>query len=617
MHRISLCSLVALVCISLPLLSQQTKPTTNPSVTIRSNSDLVLIDVTVNDSKHNPVQHLNASQFTILEDGDPQSISFFEEHSAETVRLMEGNSAQPVPKLPAGTFTNLTTAPPAGALNILLIDRLNTPVTEQAILRDQVFKFLSEMPAGRKMAIFVLTTRLSILQGFTSNPEVLRAALTQLNGKPQASPFLPKPITEDAGTDPLERRALEQELAANFLFGAVQNMEQSDANFVAAQLQHRSDYTLEALNLLARYISTLQGRKNLIWLSGAFPVSILPVPEARDPFSRNGSVSHEYRNTVDLLRRSQVAVYPIDVRGLMGDPVWSANAPTDAYGADLYGSCRACLSEDSAYFEAKKIDQNIGMNQMAIATGGKAYADANDLNGAIASAIDSGSNYYTIAYSPANRDWNGRYRKIEVQLARPGVTLAYRRGYYADQIQSQTHPDTTSTTDSGNLQRSALHAAMQHGTPELSELIFQTEVRPSGEAIEKSTAKNNQPNKNFSGPYRRFMVTFSVNAGDVDCEAKPDGVHQCEISFLTCLYDQDGTLVNDVANHASVGIPPDRYAEAPSKNFVYHQEISVPVKGEYYLRMGIQDNNSGKIGDLEIPVAAVNKLPTAIASAAR
>ncbi len=615
MSRISLFPFVALGCISFPLLGQQVQPAPDSSVTIRSNSDLVLVDVTVSDQKHNPVQHLDASQFTILEDGHPQAIRFFEEHSAALASSNASVNTQSTPKLPAGTFSNLTSAPADSTLNILLIDRLNTPVTEQAVLRDQVLKFLKEMPAGRRLAIFVLTTRLTMLQGFTSDPEVLRAALSKLNGKPQASQFLPKPIAEDAGADPLERRVLEQVLAANFLVGAAQSMENSDQNFVASQTQHRSDYTLDGLNLLARYISTLHGRKNLIWLSGAFPVSILPVPAGRDPFSISGGTSHEYRNTVDLLRRSQVAVYPIDVRGLLGDPVWSANGPTDAYGADLYASCRACLKEDSARFTAEKIDQNIGMNQMAIATGGKAVADSNDLKGAVDSAINSGSNYYTIAYSPANRDWNGIYRKIDVQLARPGVTLAYRRGYYADPIQSQGRTDAAPGAGPGDSQRNALHAAMQHGSPELSELIFQTEVRPSTDAIETSIAKDNQPNTNFAGPYRRFILTFSVKAGDVDCELKPDGTHRCEITFLTCLYDPQGMLANDVSNHATAAIPQDKYE--PNRSFVFHQKISVPVNGEFYLRMGMQDNNSGKLGTLEIPVAAVNKLPAATASAAR
>ncbi len=103
----------------------------------------------------------------------------------------------------------------------------------------------------------------------------------------------------------------------------------------------------------------------------------------------------------------------------------------------------------------------------------------------------------------------------------------------------------------------------------------------------------------------------------MDCELKSDGTHRCEITFLTCVYDQRGTLANDISNHAAIGIPPDKYAEVPNRNFVFHQEISIPVRGEYYLRMGIQDNNSGKMGALEIPVAAVEKLAPARQNAAQ
>ncbi len=98
----------------------------------------------------------------------------------------------------------------------------------------------------------------------------------------------------------------------------LEGLKEFEANQQSVQLQARARYTLHALNLLARYLSNLPGRKNLIWFSGSFPISVLPDPRLGNPFVAMGDVEDEFRQTVDLLARSQVAVYPIDAQGLVG-----------------------------------------------------------------------------------------------------------------------------------------------------------------------------------------------------------------------------------------------------------------------------------------------------------
>ena len=70
------------------------------------------------------------------------------------------------------------------------------------------------------------------------------------------------------------------------------------------------------MNALAHYLSGFPGRKNLIWFSGSFPFSVLPNADIPDPFAVMGDLSEEFRDTTSLLTRSQVAVYPVDARGL-------------------------------------------------------------------------------------------------------------------------------------------------------------------------------------------------------------------------------------------------------------------------------------------------------------
>ena len=604
--RFSLCVLSISIPFAMHAAGQSVPD--QPQVTLRTTTDLVLVDVTVTDTTKNPVHHLDPADFTVFEDGHPQTVKVFEEHAAAAPVPI-----QPTPKLAPGTFSNFTSVPPTGALNILLVDKLNTPMEQQTVLRDQVLKFLEEMPAGNRMAIFILTTRLSLLQGFTTDPAVLRAALDSLNGNPKASPLINRPIQGDtAGGDNLDLEGLEQALMlAPGGASAAAALQQLERDVTAAETQHRADYTLDALNALAHYLSGIPGRKNLIWLSGSFPISILPVPGARDPFSPTGVATAEYRDTVNLMARSQVAVYPIDVKGMMPSPVWNANSPA-GQGGDKYAKFGRALTQDDQQFETQNTNEHGAMNQMAAATGGKAFEDTNDLKAAVATAIDSGANYYTLAYSPTNRDWNGAYRKIEVKLDRPELKLAYRRGYYADDPSKPTHRDEQSSA-AGAAQYNPMRVAMQHGAPDPTELIFQADVRPSTDGTDPSPATSNQPGSNFAGPFRNYAVTFTTKVNEADCEAGPNGVRQCALVFVTYVYDADGTVVNKQTNGINVGIPGDKYAAAMTRNFVYRQEISVPVKGEYYLRMGMRDDNNGGVGALETPVAALEKLTPASA----
>ena len=52
------------------------------------------------------------------------------------------------------------------------------------------------------------------------------------------------------------------------------------------------------------------------------------------------------------------------------------------------------------------------MDEIARQTGGHAFYNNNDVSGAINESLNEGNNYYTLAYSPADKNWNGKYRKI-------------------------------------------------------------------------------------------------------------------------------------------------------------------------------------------------------------
>jgi VWFA-related protein len=191
----------------MPILAQNAPATPqNPQTdaTLYARSDLVVVDVGVTNDNHKPAHGLKLSDFTMLEDKVPQQVASFEEHTATRVA-----KPPPMPVMPTGTFTNYTPAPASDPMNILLLDALNTPTSAQAYVRRQLLEYLKQTPPGTRIAIFGLTRRLVLLQGFTSDVELLRAAVFG-KGKAKTSDLLDDPrdtITDfmgsTTGSDPM------------------------------------------------------------------------------------------------------------------------------------------------------------------------------------------------------------------------------------------------------------------------------------------------------------------------------------------------------------------------------------------------------------------------------
>jgi VWFA-related protein len=380
------------VALWMPLFAGGQSATAHPPVSVHSEADLVLVDVVVTDAGRNPVHGLNAADFTLLESGHEQTIKTFEEH-----KVTQSASLPPLPKLSPGVFTNYSPTPASGALNILLLDTLNTPMADQSFVHDQLLKYLKEARPGTRMAIFGLNSQLRLLQGFTSNPELLRAVLNGNRGLPKGSPLMDNAVAGDApgADDPMMDSATEALGNSPDAAAVVANLKQFEAEQQSYQLQARARFSLDAFNQLGRYLSGLPGRKNLIWFSGSFPINILPDGDLMDPFSIVASAEDEFRETTDLLALSHVAVYPIDARGLMISPVYSvANSSSSlTRSPNAYGKA-------DAKFTAQTANEHATMQRIAEATGGESFVNTNGLAQAVDNAVEAGSNYTRLATRP-------------------------------------------------------------------------------------------------------------------------------------------------------------------------------------------------------------------------
>jgi VWFA-related protein len=588
---------------AVPAQSQSSPPATPPVQTIKTTAQLVVVDVVVTDSSHKPIHGLKVSDFKLTENSTPQVLNNFEEHTALTPS--DATKFAPMPTLPPGIFTNYTPAPVNGAANLILLDSLNTPMKDQAYVRQQLLTYLKSTPPGTRVAIFGLNSRLVILQGFTSNPEVLKTVLEKGFGK--GSPLLDDQVggggLQDSMADTMEDMNVDP--------GIVANMRDFEAITSSFQLQLRAKYTLDAMNQIARYLSIIPGRKNLIWFSGSFPINVLPdtTGAQSNPFIAVASSEDEFRETVALLARSQVAVYPVDARGLTNSPVFDVTT-TRNYGGPR-GATR--MNQDNAKYFNDTAQENQTMLAMADATGGHAFLNTNDLTKAVSTAIENGSNFYTLAYTPTDPAHDGKLRKIKIQLARQGYQLSYRKGYYADdpdRLKTNAKPDAATTAATAPNPADTLHLVMTRGAPTPSDILMKVGVVPITPAAqtEDSLAAGNIAAPKTSGPYRRYSVNIQVDPHDLTFFHAPDGKIHGDFEIIIFSYSPDGERVTSTASSIQLNVTMDQLKQLLAEGIFRHEEISTPAKGEYFLRIAIRDVHHDHYGAIEVATSSVRNL---------
>jgi len=195
-----------------------------------------------------------------------------------------------------------------------------------------------------------------------------------------------------------------------------------------------------------------------------------------------------------------VAVYPVDVRGLVTDPLFSATSndtlapmsmqgstPTEPAGrgggGDFPGAKRnasaavpiAAMHASADQFGLAQMGEHATMDKLAAETGGRAFYNTNGIAKAIDAANEEGANYYALSYTPSNKNYDGSFRKVKVSLAGKKYHLAYRSGYYAVDPHAMAKPEK-------DLASSLAMAAMQQGSPQSRQIVFWGKSDPSGQA---------------------------------------------------------------------------------------------------------------------------------------
>lgn len=355
---------------------------------------------------------------------------------------------------------------------------------------------------------------------------------------------------------------------------------------------HNRGLSVSVFQDIARYLDGLPGRKNIMWMADSFPLSLYH--DQGDAYD----FSDDVKEIIDLLAREQAAVYTFNAAGVGGG--------ASLGGDDLFGY--------------------IDVHHLTGATGGKAYFE-NNLKTELADATVDGANYYTLSYAPSNSNYNGKERKIKIELDKHGYQLSYRRSYYAEdpsapvkhKISSKDEPAPPAPRKPGD----SLIANMEYGAPVAHELIFRAHLQALGTPALGTPAqmanladqpayfqvrRKNRPVK----PLKPIQLQTYVVEYTVLLPPKPEGIKPLALEFATAAFDEDGTMLNGVVENGSrTPSGESRLARvqggsgAPTQNdsqrgiYRAQQRIDVPV-GAASIRVAVRDMNTDRIGAMEV-----------------
>ncbi len=169
------------------------------------------------------------------------------------------------------------------------------------------------------------------------------------------------------------------------------------------------------MTAIGNYLAQFPGRKNLLWVSDAFPLAV------------GGGLQQLFaadeESSVRALNNADMAVYPVAAKGLCVECVlgWDASTSSGHFLPNVPGDPTAA----SIHYASLGT-----MEELADLTGGRAYYNTNGLTEAMRAAVDDSHANYTLGFYPHMR-WDGQYHELKVKVTRPGVHLRYRKGYYA------------------------------------------------------------------------------------------------------------------------------------------------------------------------------------------
>jgi len=530
------------VAVVLPLSAQQpVQQSTEGAAKFSSSTQLVVETVIVKDKSGNPVEGLTAKDFTITEDGKAQAIVFCEfqklsepEAAPRTFATRPEAKAEPAKEQVAKvTRTEITPEAPGDIQHrdkrmlAMYFDMSAMPVPDQLRALAAAEKFIkTKMTPQDMMAIFKFAGNgVEVLNDFTDKREDLLTSIDKLIvGDAQGDAF-------DAG----------DESSADT--GAAFGQDSGEFNIFS------TDRQLAALQTAVSMLARLNEKKALIYFASGLRLS-----------GTNNQA--QLQSTVNAAIRANVAMYPIDARGLVAEAPLGDATKGSPGGTGMYTGASA-LAQASNFQKSQDT-----MYTLAADTGGKALLDNNDLTVGMTNAQRAVSSYYIIGYYSNNTTLDGKFRKIKIALADQNAKLDYRVGYYAGkQFKNFNSVD----------KERQLEDALMLGDP-ITDLTIAMEINY------------------FQLNRAEYFVPVAVKIPGSELQlARKGGAERTLIDFIGEVKDEFGSTVQNVRDKADIRLDTATAAELVKRPIEYDTGFTL-LPGTYTIKFLARDAETGRIG---------------------
>jgi VWFA-related protein len=514
-------------------------PPQGPTFKVRV--DYVEVDALVTDRQGQFVRDLKKEDFQILEDGKPQTIANF-----SIVDIPIKRADRPLyAAAPIEPDVRTNARPFDGRVYVMVIDDLHTLFGRTNRVKVAAKQFIqTNLGANDLMAVVHTAGPTDANQEFTSNKRLLINAVDRVVGQKVQSATLGR--TEEYNRTKDQRQ----------IGDPLNDPDDAERGFKARS-------TLMSLRSVADWFSSVHGRrKAILFVSEGIDYNI------NDVFGNNAAstIIDETRDLIASATKANVAIYGIDPRGLTGledESITVQSFPDDTSlgvgTSSLQNEVR--LSQDS-------------LRTISDETGGFAVVNRNQFTTAFDRIVQDNSSYYVLAYYPPS-DKPGKFHKIDVRVARPGVSVRARRGYALPKVKAASAPAKPSAT-----------------SPEVRDAL-DSPIPVSGLTMHVFAAP-------FKGTAPNASVLLGVEMRGRDL--KPGANDKLELSYMA--FDAQGKVRGGNTDAITLNLKPETKARVEQTGIRLLNRLDLPP-GRYQLRFAAHDTNGGNIGsvlyDLEVP----------------
>lgn len=612
MLKQSLVSLVLIWSLCVPLLAQQApspaaagRPQDDDEV-VRITTNLVQVDAVVTDDKGRAVTDLRPEDFEILEDARPQVITNF-----SFISSAPATAGQPTAATPAAAKTAPPVRPARLRLTdphrtiVLVVDDLGMSFESINFTKQALKKFLDEqMRADDLVAIVRTSGGVGALQQLTSDKRQLSAAVERVRwnslGRTGLSPVQSlsgqsvgpgSPVIDTlkslnfiiAGLKGLPGRksmllfsdsfTVFPDLKGNELEEFEKTFKQANADLTQADKGNSAAAQMKIDEMLRKINERME-------------LNNIALSDSRQSVGRPGDY---VARLIDLANQASVVIYTIDPRGL---PIFGINA--DSAGKEaLLSDTKAPSSQELYMRRSLRFQQTqVGLSYVARQTGGFLVSGTNDIANGVRRIIDDLSGYYLIGYRPSEntfKDASGRnrFRRITVNVKRPGLSVRSRRGFFGlTEDERRSVPRTRSEQ-----LLAAISSPFQTGGVNLRlTTLFGSELA--------------------SGSFVRTLLHVDANA----LTFKPDaeGWQTAVMEVLAMTFDENGQIIEQVTREEKIQAKGATHQRLLRNGLVYAFDVPVKKAGSYQLRVAVRDAASERIGSaqqfIEVPDLSKSEL---------